>query len=258
MLKLALLQISTQWENKNANLSMALDCINSTDAELVVLPEMFTTGFTMNVAQMAETMDGESVSWMRSTAARTGKAIMGSVIIRETVEGRDVYFNRLIFALPTGDIKHYDKRHLFRMGGEQGVFTCGERRVVIEYKGFRILPVICYDLRFPVWSRNRSDYDLMIDVACWPRVRSLAWSTLLRARAIENLCYVAGANMVGSDPNVEYSGDSVIVDFLGQPMAEATEPVQQIVCATLDMDKLRAFRDKFPAHLDADNFNIEL
>lgn len=258
-LKLAVMQMGTLWEDSKANLAAASEAVSSVDADLVVFPEMFTTGFTMNVEAVAESMTGGSVSWMRDMAASSGKAIMGSVVIRESgSDGGTEYYNRLIFASPDGTMEYYDKRHLFRMGGEHGVYKHGTERIVINYKGFAILPLICYDLRFPVWIRNRGDYDLMINVACWPAVRSSAWSTLLRARAIENLCYVAGVNMVGSDPNTEYSGNSAIIDFLGQPMAEAIEPTPQALCATLDMEKLQAFREKFPAHLDADTFDMKI
>lgn len=258
ILKLALLQLDTQWENKSLNLTRASQYIHSADADLVVMPEMFTTGFTMNTELVAETMNGETVQWFLKTARESGKALMGSVVIAENDDhGVLRYYNRLLFASPEGELIHYDKKHLFRMGTENENYTNGKRRVIINYKGFRILPLVCYDLRFPVWSRNRGDYDLIIYTACWPVARAMVWSTLIRARAIENLAYVGGVNMVGRDPDLEYTGNSAIIDFMGNPLVESVESVPQLLTAVLDMDKLTAFRNKFPAHLDADKFTLD-
>ena len=221
--------------------------------DLIVLPEMFSTGFSMDAEALAEPMDGPTVDWMREEAAAMGCVITGSVIVRDT--GR--HYNRLVWARPDGTLAHYDKRHLFRMAGEHEHFAAGGARLTVELKGWRICPLVCYDLRFPVWSRGRDDYDLLLYVANWPARRAHAWSALLRARAIENLCYVAAVNRIGRDGNgASYAGDSVALDFLGQPLSSEGGG-DRVETAVLDMESLRAYRGSFQAHLDADGFELK-
>lgn len=223
------------------------------DADLVVLPEMFSTGFYMEPWHCYETMDGETVAWMRQQAGDTGAVITGSLVMRINNE----YRNRMIWAHPDGDIQWYDKRHLFRYGGEHHHFTGGQDRLVVSLQGWRVALFVCYDLRFPVFSRNLGDYDLALYVANWPDARQYAWDTLLRARAIENQAYVVGCNRLGSDPNGNtFSGGSVILDFLGKPMA-ACENLTAVSSKTLSMSELIAFREHFPAAMDADGFILE-
>jgi omega-amidase len=222
--------------------------------DVIVLPEMFTTGFTMDAEGLAETMDGETVHWLLEESAAWGCAITGSLIVREG--GR--YYNRLLFAKPDGTIEHYDKRHLFRMSDEQKHYRPGAVRKVIEFKGWRICPQVCYDLRFPVWSRNRGDYDALLYVANWPAKRRIAWSALLKARAIENACYAVGVNRVGKDGNgVVYAGDSAVYDFLGTSLGgdHGGDCVETVV---LDREALDTYREEFPVHLDADPFALQV
>lgn len=260
-LKIAIFQMDILWENPAENCRKAAEWIDreAGDADLVVLPEMFATGFSMNPALIAQEMDGEVVAFIRDLAVRTGKAIITSVAIRDHIrrtEPETGYFNRLFFFTPDGVWLTYNKRHLFRMGGEHEVYVGGNSRLIVHYKGFRICPMVCYDLRFPVFSRNRQDYDVLVYVACWPEPRRYAWSSLLRARAIENLAYVVGDNRCGEEPGNTYSGDSVILDYLGRPLAEAAPSEECMVSATLSLDDLETFRRKFPAHMDADHFSL--
>jgi len=223
--------------------------------DLVVLPEMFTTGFTMKPEEFAEAADGETRAWLLRQASALDAAVGGSVAVNDN--GR--YFNRFMLAMPGGPTYWYDKRHLFRMAGEHRHYDAGDHALIIEWRGFRLCPLVCYDLRFPVWSRRRPEleYDLLIYSANWPAARRYAWSTLLRARAIENQAYVAGVNRVGDDGHgVAHVGDSVVLDFTGQPLAELNE-TPQVVTLPLDLEALRAWRDKFPAQLDADAFILE-
>jgi omega-amidase len=220
--------------------------------DLVVLPEMFTTGFSMEAGSLAETMAGATVGWLREEAAAIGCAITGSLIVADGGQ----HYNRLVWATPDGGFAHYDKRHLFRMAREQEHYASGDQRLVVELKGWRVCPLVCYDLRFPVWSRNRGDYDVLLYVANWPSRRRSAWSALLRARAIENVCYVVGVNRVGKDGNgASYSGDSVALDFLGQVLGgdRGGDFVETVV---LDRESLATFRRDFPVHLDADDFEL--
>ena len=253
-LRVTLVQAELAWQapatNRRALAAHFRGLLGHTD--LVVLPEMFSTGFSMDAEGLAETMDGPTVDWMREEAAALGCVITGSLIVRD---GPHCY-NRLVWARPDGTTEHYDKRHLFRLAGEQDHFAAGSRRVVTELKGWRVCPMICYDLRFPVWSRSRGDYDLLLYVANWPQRRAFAWSTLLRARAIENLSYVVGVNRIGRDGNgVTYSGDSVALDFLGQPLSSegGGDRVETVV---LDREALASYRNSVPAHLDADRFSL--
>ena len=220
--------------------------------DLVVLPEMFSTGFCMDSAALAEPMDGPTVGWMREEAAATGCAIAGSLIVRDG----DRHHNRLVWARPDGALAHYDKRHLFRMAGEHEHFAAGSARLVADLKGWRVCPLVCYDLRFPVWSRGADAFDLMLYVANWPAARRSAWRALLPARAVENQCYVAGVNRTGSDgQGIAYAGDSTVHDYLGQCVADlGAEP--GTVSVTLDRAALHRYREKFPAWRDADPFQL--
>jgi predicted amidohydrolase len=255
-LRVTLVQTELAWQDPAANRHRLAahfrGLVGHTD--LVVLPEMFSTGFSMAAAELAEDMDGPTVDWMREEAAALGCVIAGSLIVRDG--GR--CYNRLVWARPDGSLEHYDKRHLFRLAGEQEHYAAGTRRLVVALKGWRVCPMICYDLRFPVWSRSRGDYDLLLYVANWPQRRALAWSTLLRARAIENQSYVVGVNRIGKDGNgTTYAGDSVAVDFLGQPLSSEGGG-DRVETAVLDLESLRAYRESFPAHLDADRFELGL
>lgn len=261
-LRISLVQGDTRWHDPEANRAYygALLAPLAGATDLVVLPETFTSGFSNDAIERAEGMDGPTVAWIREQAARLGAAVTGSVQLR-TEQG---VFNRLLWATPDGGLAHYDKRHLFRYAGEHRRYTPGRDRLTVEWKGWRINPQVCYDLRFPVFCRNRYDveraggldFDLQIFVANWPSPRAHAWRTLLRARAIENLCYVAGANRVGRDGNgLDYSGDSAVVDFLGQAQVEA-HGREQVLTSTLSAEALAAHRAHFPAMLDADAFQL--
>jgi predicted amidohydrolase len=220
--------------------------------DLIVLPEMFTTGFSMDAAALAEPMDGPTIGWLREESAAVGCAITGSLIVTEGGQ----HYNRLVWATPDGGFAHYDKRHLFRMAREHEHYASGNRRLTVELKGWRICPLVCYDLRFPVWSRNRGDYGVLLYVANWPSRRRTAWSALLRARAIENVCYVVGVNRIGKDGNgASYTGDSVALDFLGNVLGgdRGGDFVETVV---FDRESLATFRRDFPVHLDADDFTL--
>ena len=198
MINVTLIQSDIIWEDKVSNLKNYQNKISQIEStDLIVLPEMFTTGFSMNPKDISETMSGETIQWMKSNASKMNSAICGSIIIEED----DKYFNRFIWVNPDGSICQYDKKHLFSFAGEDKNYTAGNEKIIIEYKGWKICPLVCYDLRFPVWSRNSEDYDLLIYVANWPTKRKLAWKSLLVARAIENQCYVIGVNRVGKDEN---------------------------------------------------------
>jgi len=235
------------------------------ETELIVLPEMFSTGFSMKKESLAETMDGPSVEWMRKTASKKGAILTGSIIVREDLDGAQAFYNRLIWMLPSGEYGFYDKRHLFAYGKENQHFSAGKKRLIASVNGWKVNLLICYDLRFPVWSRqtqlsdSRSDpeYDLMVVVANWPFVRNHAWKTLLQARAIENQCYVIGVNRTGTDGNgLQYTGESMIVGPLGDPIKILTGE-EDIFSHTLDREKLEEVRSKFPFWRDADTFFIQ-
>jgi predicted amidohydrolase len=256
-LRVSLVQQPLRWHDPAGNRAAfgALLAPLAGTTDLVVLPETFTTGFSMQVEQLAEQAEGASVAWLRQQAAALDAAITGSVITR--ADGH--YFNRLLFVLPSGEVRHYDKRHLFRMGREHEHFSPGRSAWSIAFRGVRICPLVCYDLRFPVFSRRRAqlEYELLLYVANWPAPRALAWRTLLRARAIENQCFVVGVNRVGPDGDgVPYAGDSAAIDYLGQPLLELH---QQAALGTVALEcaALEAFRARFPAHLDADAFTLE-
>jgi omega-amidase len=253
-LRVTMIQADLAWQEPAANRASFASHFHGLvgHTDLIVLPEMFTTGFSMAAETLAETMDGPTVGWMREEAAALGCVITGSLIIRDG----DRHCNRLLWAAPDGRLQHYDKRHLFRMAGEQQHYAAGDRRLTVEIKGWRVCPMVCYDLRFPVWSRSRGDYDLLLYVANWPARRAHAWSALLRARAIENLSYVVGVNRIGRDGNgTSYAGDSVALDFLGQSLSSEGGG-DRAETAVLDMESLRSYRASFPAHLDADDFEL--
>lgn len=223
--------------------------------DLVVLPEMFTTGFTMQPETYAESAEGPTRVWLLEQARLLDAAVGGSVAVNDN--GR--FYNRFMLAMPTGLTYWYDKRHLFRMGGEHRHFCAGGHALIVEWRGARLCPLVCYDLRFPVWSRRRPEleYDVVLYAANWPAARRFAWNTLLRARAIENQAYCVGVNRVGDDGlGVAHAGDSVALDFTGQPLIELNDKAQ-VITVPLDLDALRAWRDKFPAQLDADVFTLE-
>ena len=261
-LRVSLVQGATRWHDPVGNRDYYGELIESLrgHTDLIVLPETFTSGFSNEAIHNAEGMDGPTVAWMRTQAKVLGAAITGSVQLH-TDQG---VFNRLLFATPDGKLKHYDKRHLFRYAGEHERYAGGHERLSIEWRSWRICPQVCYDLRFPVFSRNRYnverkdalDYDLLLYVANWPAARSYAWRTLLRARAIENLCYVAAVNRVGTDGNgLDYDGDSAVIDFLGQPLSESADQ-EVVTTTTLLASELAAHRAQFPAQLDADSFRL--
>jgi len=254
-LKVAVIQTELVWQDYQANLTLLeqkLTLLKPVD--LIVLPEMFTTGFSMDSARIAETEPGPALSWLVAQAARYQAAITGSLAVRTTT---GALVNRLYFVTPDGQVQHYDKRHLFRMAGEHRAYQAGTERVIVPFRGWRILLQVCYDLRFPVFSRNCGDYDAMVYVANWPAARSRAWWLLLQARAIENQAYVFGCNRVGMDGNgISYNGDSLIVDYLGQPLAELAVAEAGVLYGSADLSALTAFRQKFPAQLDADSFSL--
>lgn len=256
-LNIVLVQTNILWEDKPKNIEKLTSVLSEIKGEqkIVLFPEMFTTGFTMLPQKLAEFKNGETIQWMQNLSAKMGFAIGGSLIIKES----ENYLNRFIFVTPNGGLFQYDKRHLFRMGKENEVYAQGNQRVVFEYMGWRILPQICYDLRFPVWCRNRNDYDLMVNVANFPESRRDVWNTLLKARAIENQCYVAAVNRVGIDGmNISYSGDSQIVSPRGHVLSAAEQGREQLVYGTLSQSELNDFKVKFPTYLDADSFDIKL
>ncbi|MCG8276688.1 amidohydrolase [Stenotrophomonas sp. NLF4-10] len=261
-LRISLVQGDTRWHDPAGNREhyAALLAPLAGVTDLVILPETFTSGFSNDAIDKAEDMDGPTVAWIREQARVLGAAVTGSVQLRV---GGEV-FNRLLWATPDGGLRHYDKRHLFRYAGEHKRYAAGRERLCVEWKGWRINPQVCYDLRFPVFCRNRfdveragqMDFDLQIFVANWPSVRAHAWRTLARARAIENLSYVAVVNRVGTDGNgLHYAGDSAVIDFLGQPQVEVRER-EQVVTTTISAAALAAHRERFPAMLDADAFEL--
>ena len=287
-LKITVIQSELHWENVAKNLAMftkKIASINET-TDVIVLPEMFTTGFTMNSAQFAETMDGGTVVWMKQQAKNKNAAIVGSIIIEDQIispsgRPRGAFFNRLICAQPDGKIYTYDKRHLFRMAGENQYYSAGNERLVVEWRGWKICPLICYDLRFPVWSRNKpipnppsadggslssakwrrvgggSTFDLLIYVANWPEARKTPWSKLLEARAIENQVYVVGVNRIGVDgKQMIYSGNSAVIDPKGNVISNIAEHQNYIQTIELSREELEDFRAKFPVGLDGDDFEI--
>ena len=257
-MKISLIQTSLAWEDHEANrqnFSKLISQIEETD--LIILPEMFATGFTMNPQDVFETMEGQSVQWMKDAASQKNCAVTGSVVIKEG----DNYYNRLLFVFPDGKIETYNKRHLFSLAGEDKVYTAGKDRLVVEYKGWKICPLICYDLRFPVFSRNTEDIDLLIYVANWPERRVFAWDSLLRARAIENMCYVAGVNRIGQDNNGHtYTGHSQVYDCLGQGVGLnglIDDEDNSITTIALNKDYMKDMRSKLSFLNDRDAFILQ-
>lgn len=249
------IQADLFWENPTKNLAFFEEKINNLpeNTDLVVLPEMFTTGFTMKPENIAEKMNGKTVSWMVKMATEKQFAITGSLVISENQN----YYNRLIFVHPSGKIETYDKRHSFTLAGEHKVYTAGNKKLIIDFKGWKICPLICYDLRFPVWARNTENYDLLIFMANWPVTRIKAWETLLKARAIENMCYVIGINRTGKDVNkYEYSGNSLILDYLGDELASLSKNEVGIVSAPISKENQNKVREKLDFLNDMDTFTI--
>jgi omega-amidase len=254
-LNVTLVQTPLHWQDPAANRRMLTEKFNrlSAPTDLIVLPEMFTTGFTMAAPELAETMTGPTLSWLAKQAQKHQAVIAGSLIVAENNQ----YYNRLVWMRPDGSYEFYDKRHLFRLAGEHHTYASGQERLIVELKGWRICPLVCYDLRFPVWSRNQDPgYDLLVYVANWPEKRCLAWKTLLQARAIENLAYVAGVNRTGEDgKGVWYVGDSVVHAPTGQVLwHQSGKEVSPTLC--LERQGLEDLRASFPAHLDADLFRL--
>lgn len=263
-LTITTIQTVLHWENKKDNLGMLEEKINAIPqrTELVILPEMFSTGFSMNAMQLSEDMNGETVEWMKRVSAEKKIVLTGSAIIEEGGK----YFNRLLWVLPNGTIGVYDKRHRFAFAGEDEHFTAGNKRLIASLKGWKILPLVCYDLRFPVWARQSGfngngespEYDLLIYVANWPERRIHAWKTLLQARAIENQAYVIGVNRTGEDGNqIHYCGDTMVVDPLGEVLYHQHEK-EDVHTLTIDKAHLDQVRARFPFWKDADRFKIDL
>jgi omega-amidase len=254
-LTIALIQSDLHWESPAANRAMFEEKIWQLDraVDVVVLPEMFTTGFTMNAKVMAEPMNLHTFKWMKQMAAHTHAAVCGSYIVQE--EGR--FYNRFLWMNPDGTFLHYDKKHLFRMAGEHEVYDSGEEQLIVNYKGWKLCPLVCYDLRFPVWSRNVDNaYDVLLYVANWPEARVHAWNTLLKARAIENSAYTIGVNRLGEDGlQIPYSGHSVAVDFKGEYLLNMHQE-ETIGYVTLSAQELAHYREKFPSWKDADHFTL--
>lgn len=255
-LTVAIVQANLIWEDASANHHLLQQHLQSLEGpvDLIVLPEMWSTGFTMQAKALAEPMEGPSMSWMHTIAQERDCAVTGSLIIQE--EGR--YLNRMICMQPDGTYHTYDKRHLFTMAGEHEQYTSGMERVVWQWRGWRILPQICYDLRFPVFSRNLGDYDIYLNVANWPEKRSHAWRTLLQARAIENQAYAIGVNRVGEDGNgFHYRGDSAVVDPLGEVLTQISHK-EGVAVVPLSHSKLQEIRKTLPFLADGDAFSMEL
>ncbi|TQV82941.1 amidohydrolase [Aliikangiella coralliicola] len=256
-LKVAAVQYDIDWLDKESNIQK-LDSLlkNLPSVDLLLLPETFSTGFSIDVQGCEEPSGGGQVlEWMKAKASELGVVIAGSVLVKVD----DKKANRFYWVTPEGEVDYYDKRHLFRLGNEQDYVVQGEQRKILEVNGIRILPLVCYDLRFPVWSRNQNDYELMVNVANWPAVRRNVWDTLLKARAMENQTYVIGVNRVGEDgKGTPHSGGTAIYDFCGETIESASDDNEQVIIAELDFSKQKAFRDKFPAYLDADEFVIKM
>ena len=254
-MKISIIQSSLFWENPTANRNYFDKKINSITekVDLIVLPEMFTTGFTMNPSVVAETMKGETVLWLQSLAKAKNSAITGSLVITEN----NNFYNRLLFVFPSGEIQFYDKHHLFTLAGESKVYTKGNQKLIVEYLGWRICPLICYDLRFPVLARNVEDYDVLLYVANWPKPRINAWDILIQARSVENLCYTIGVNRTGFDNNNnEYVGHSQVVDFLGNYILEPMES-ESVFNIVLNKEKLVETRNKLGFLNDRDIFELK-
>ncbi|MEZ4918959.1 MAG: amidohydrolase [Saprospiraceae bacterium] len=257
-MRLSIVQTKLHWENPEANLGQLATMLDplAGQTDLVILPEMFSTGFSMNASKLAEGMDGTTVSWMRGQAAHLNAVVCGSFICSE----HGNYYNRFVWMQPDGEAYTYDKRHLFSLAEEHRFFTAGSKRLVVDWKGFRVCPMICYDLRFPVWARQEkgNPYDLLLYVANWPRPRAHHWRAMLHARAIENQCYVAGVNIVGSDGNkISYQGDSSIIGFGGEMLCQMSE-TPGVFTTQLSLESLKNYRTQLAFLADADDFEIKL
>ncbi len=253
-LTISLVQTALHWHAPERNHDMFAAWFEQVpeQAGVVVLPEMFSTGFTMAAGKVAEPMDGPTMQWLIDSAASLDKVVCGSLVIADS----DVCTNRFVWVQPDGEVRHYDKRHLFRMAGEHDHYAPGATSITIDWQGWRIRPFVCYDLRFPVWLRTRDDYDVALGVANWPAARQIAWDTLLRARAIENLSYVVAVNRTGTDGNgVVYTGGTAAFAPDGETLQCAGSD-EGIVTVTLDAGRLRSWREQFPAHMDADSFSL--
>lgn len=248
--RVAIVQRDIVWSDIDANLRALGVELADVKADVVVLSEMFQTGFVTDPRSVVD--DGSTLEWMRRMAKQLDAAIVGSIAVK--VDGE--YRNRMYFVMPSGEVEYYDKRHLFSIGGEAERFVAGAERKVVQWRGVRYLLEVCYDLRFLVWSRQRGDYDAIIYSALWPKARREVWCTLLRARAMENQAYVVGVNRTGSEPTLEYSGDSMIVDYRGVVLAECGDRAC-ISYAELDLDRLNQFKVKFNVAVDADRFIID-
>ncbi|MDR3272485.1 MAG: nitrilase family protein [Flavobacteriaceae bacterium] len=251
-LQIQIVEYSPEWENAEANLNFLSQLLADTKADITVLPEMFNTGFSMNAEKISENMDGQSVSWLKNFSLKNGKAVCGSLPIKEN--GR--YYNRFIFIADGKILTQYDKRHLFSLSRESDIYTCGNQRITFEYLGWKILPSICFDLRFPVWMRNTDDYDLIICPASWPRSRIEVWDTLLKARAIENQCFICAVNCIGTDgANIEYNGHSCILSPAGKPFG-LQKTRDFLYSQTINYDELMSFRGKYEFLKERDNFRF--
>ena len=253
-MKVALIQSSIVWENPKLNRKYYEETIKGIvgSIDLIVLPEMFTTGFTMNPQLVSETMQGETVVWLQTLAKAKKSVITGSLVIEEN----GTFFNRLVFVFPSGEMQYYDKKHLFTLAGEDRIYGRGNRKNIIDYLGWKICPLVCYDLRFPVFSRNTEDYDLLLYVASWPKPRINAWDILIRARAVENMCYAIGVNRIGLDNNkFEYVGHSQAVDFLGNYVLEPQD-TEGVFVVELSKEKMMETRNKLGFLNDRDSFEL--
>jgi predicted amidohydrolase len=254
-MKVTLIQSPLIWESPKQNQNYFEAKINSISesTDLIVLPEMFTTGFTMSPGNVAETMQGETITWLKALAKAKKSAITGSLVIEEN----NNFYNRMVFVFPSGEIQFYDKKHLFTLAGEDKVYTSGTQKVIVNYLDWTICLQVCYDLRFPVFSRNSEDYDLLIYVASWPKTRINAWDALLKARAIENLSYAIGVNRIGEDNNgYQYTGHSQVVDYLGEYLVEPNES-EAVFSVELDRRKMMLTRQKLGFLNDRDDFQIK-
>ncbi|PZD78995.1 amidohydrolase [Mesonia sp. K7] len=252
-LQVTYLQFDIFWENKTKNISALSEMVSQVeDTQLIVLPEMFSTGFTMNT-QLSEPENGETLQWMQKIAKTKNAAITGSLIIEEDKH----FYNRLYFVFPDGNYKTYDKKHLFTLANEQNYYTAGDRKLIVDYLGWKICPLICYDLRFPVWARNTQDYDLLLYVANWPAKRTQAWDVLLQARAVENMCYTLGVNRVGKDGNdFDFVGHSAVYDYLGERINQNFRENEHTETVILSKEKMLEARKKLGFLNDRDSFTI--
>ncbi|MEL6942079.1 MAG: amidohydrolase [Bacteroidota bacterium] len=254
-MNITLIQTTLAWEDVDANLVLLAKQLTSITAQtdLILLPEMFTTGFSMNAQQLAETMDGRTIDWMQKQAKKYDAVVAGSFIVKE----KEKFYNRLIWMYPNGEYKQYDKRHLFTMAEEHLTYEAGKEKLIVEWKGWKICPLICYDLRFPVWSRNVENYDLLIYLANWPATRSFHWKTLLQARAIENQSFIVGLNCVGKDGNgYYYTGDSCIISPAGEWLFQAADR-KVVHTQNISRSDLDTLRKKLPFLKDQDTFSIK-